>query len=264
MRRGIRQNLGRRDAFRAFVVLGAVTALLAQTVSGPPKGTGPYRESVLVELIVLDPTIKLDIRYASTHNFIGKAVYPRARAFLQRPAAEALVAAHRWLRERGYGLLVYDGYRPWSVTKLFWDIAPDKRAILADPAVGSNHNRGCAVDVGLYDLRSGRQVEMPSGYDEITERSFVTYQGGTAKERSHRDLLRTAMERDGYFFVLPEEWWHYDFKDYREYAIQDVPFSAILVAEKVGATAASGKRSPLRSRSTRPASLPLFFNLSMT
>jgi D-alanyl-D-alanine dipeptidase len=182
----------------------------------------------LVELVALDPTIKLDIRYATPRNIAGRAVYPEARAFLQRPAAEALLPAHRWLAQYGYGLLIYDAYRPWSVTKLFWDItSPEKRAFVADPAVGSVHNRGCAVDVGLYDLRTGREVEMPSGYDEMTERSFVTYGGGSAEQRARRDLLRSAMEREGYFFVYPEEWWHFDFKDFREYAVLNIPFSAI-------------------------------------
>lgn len=98
---------------------------------------------------------------------------------------------------------------------------------VADPSVGSVHNRGCAVDVGLYDLRTGREVQMPSDYDEMTRRAFVTYQGGTAEQQKHRNLLRKAMEREGYFFVYPEEWWHYDFKDFRDYAILDLPFSAI-------------------------------------
>jgi D-alanyl-D-alanine dipeptidase len=196
--------------------------------AGPPKGAGPYRASDLVELVKLDPTLKLDIRYATANNFVGRPVYPEARAFLQKPAAEALLAAHRWLKERGYGILVYDAYRPWTITKLFWDITPaDKKMFVADPAVGSMHNRGCAVDVGLFDLKTGREVEMPGGYDEMSARSFVTYAGGTPDQRAHRDLLRNAMERDGYFFVYPEEWWHYDFKDSREYAVQDIAFSAI-------------------------------------
>lgn len=199
-----------------------------ETSAGPPKGCDPCRPRELVELVALDPTIRLDVRYATSDNFSGRAVYPQARAFLQRPAAEALVAAHRWLRERGYGIVVFDGYRPWSVTRLFWEITPaEKRIFVADPASGSRHNRGCAVDVGLYELASGRIVEMPSGYDEMTERSFVTYAGGTAEQRARRDLLRTAMEREGKFFVLPEEWWHYDYKDYREYGIADVPFAAL-------------------------------------
>jgi D-alanyl-D-alanine dipeptidase len=210
------------------VALVAAQAPARQDVGGPPKGVGPYRASDLVELVTLDPTIRLDIRYATANNFVGRPVYPEARAFLQRPAAEALVSAHRWLRERGYGLLVYDAYRPWAITKLFWDVTPaDKKMFVADPAVGSKHNRGCAADVGLFDLKTGREVEMPGGYDEMTERSFVTYTGGTPEQRARRDLLRKAMEREGYFFVYPEEWWHYDFKDSREYAVQDIPFSAI-------------------------------------
>ncbi len=213
----------------ALCMIACIAAeVTAQTPSGPPIGDGPYRPDALVELVKLDPTIKLDIRYATSNNFFGKAVYSEPRAFLQRPAAEALLSVHRWLKEKGYGLVVYDAYRPWSVTKLFWDITPpDKRVFVADPSVGSVHNRGCAVDVGLFDLRTGREVEMPGAYDEMTERSFVTYTGGTVEQRAHRDLLRKAMEQDNYFFVYPEEWWHYNFKDLRDYAIQDIPFSAI-------------------------------------
>lgn len=213
-------------------LLAAVACLVvaagAEPQLVPPKGCEPCNPSELVEPVLLDPTIRLDIRYATPDNFTGRAVYAEARAFLQRPAAEALVLVHRWLREQGYGLVVYDAYRPWSVTKLFWDITPaNERMFVADPATGSVHNRGCAVDVGLFDLRTGVVLETPSAYDESTERSFVTYGGGTAEQRAHRDLLRTAMERDGYFFVYPEEWWHYNFKDYRDFAIQDAEFSAI-------------------------------------
>jgi D-alanyl-D-alanine dipeptidase len=210
------------------VAAGLGLLVAAQTPSGPPKGGGPYRPSALVELVKLDPTIRLDIRYATPNNFVGRAVYPEARAFLQRPAAEALLVANRKLKSQGYGLVVFDAYRPWSITKVFWDITPkDKKMFVADPAVGSKHNRGCAVDIGLYDLRTGALVEMPGAYDEMSERSFVTYSGGTAGQRAHRDLLRKTMEQDGYFFVYPEEWWHYDFRDFREYAVQDIPFSAI-------------------------------------
>ena len=213
-------------ALAAALVVGQAPA--GQVAPGPPRGGGPYRASDLVELARLDPTIKLDIRYATANNFVGRPVYPEARAFLQRPAAVALVAAHRWLKGRGYGIVVYDAYRPWTITKLFWDLTPaDKKAFVADPAVGSKHNRGCAVDVGLFDLKTGKEVEMPGAYDEMSERSFVTYTGGTPAQTAHRDLLRKAMERDGYFFVYPEEWWHYDYKDSRDYAVQDVPFSAI-------------------------------------
>ncbi len=194
--------------------------------------------AILFRIITTGPTLektfnyeaKIDIKNketATANNFTGRAVYPEARAFLQRPAAEALVSAHRWLKDKGYGLVVYDAYRPWSVTKLFWDITPpEKRMFVADPATGSVHNRGCAVDVGVYDLKTGLVAEMPGAYDEMSERSFVTYPGGTPEQRARRDLLREAMEREGCFFVYPEEWWHYDFKDFMQYEVLDTPFSA--------------------------------------
>lgn len=207
------------------VVIAAVLLALVQT--GPPKETGTFRPADLVELVTLDPTIKLDIRYATAHNLAGRAVYTEARAFLQRPAAEALLRAHRALRSKGYGLLVFDGYRPWRVTKLFWDVTPaDKHEFVADPAKGSKHNRGCAVDLSMYELASGREVEMPGAYDEMSERSYVTYTGGSAEARMKRDLLREVMEHEG-FFVEPNEWWHFNYKDWTSYGIQDIPFNEI-------------------------------------
>ena len=131
---------------------------------GPPKDPNATRAADLVELVKLDPTIKLDIRYAGTNNFLGKPVYKEARAFLQRPAAEALVAAHRELARDGYGLLIHDGYRPWAITKLFWDMTSGfQREFVADPATGSKHNRGCAVDLTMYDLASGRPSRCRAG-----------------------------------------------------------------------------------------------------
>ena len=207
------------------VIIAAVLLLTLQ--GGPPKETGTFRKADLVELVTLDPTIKLDIRYATPNNLAGRAVYTEARAFLQRPAAEALVRAHRALRAKGYGLLIFDGYRPWRVTKLFWEVTPpEKHEFVADPAKGSKHNRGCAVDLSMYDLTTGREVEMPGIYDEMSERSYVTYAGGSAEARARRDLLRDTMEREG-FFVEPNEWWHFNYKDWTSYGIQDIPFSEI-------------------------------------
>jgi D-alanyl-D-alanine dipeptidase/kynurenine formamidase len=207
------------------VLLLAVTPLTAQ--EAPPREAGPFRTADLVELTAVDPTIKLDVRYATPNNLTGRAVYTEGRAFLQRPAAEALARVQSALREKGYGLVVFDGYRPWRVTKLFWDITPaEKKSFVADPAKGSKHNRGCAVDLSLVDVKTGREIEMPSVYDEMSERSYPTYDGGTSAQRDARDLLRKAMEREG-FFVFSHEWWHFDFKDWGAYPILDVPFSAI-------------------------------------
>jgi D-alanyl-D-alanine dipeptidase len=190
----------------------------------PPREQGTFLASDLVELVKLDPTIKLDIRYATTNNFLGTPLYTQARAFLQRPAAEALVRAHRELKAEGYGLIIHDGYRPWYVTEIFWTATPDdKKLFVANPAQGSRHNRGCAVDLSLYDLRTGKEVEMPSGYDEMTKRAYADYPGGTAEERARRALLRHAMEKQG-FAVNPDEWWHFDYKDWKQYPIQNARF----------------------------------------
>ncbi|HWC95890.1 MAG TPA: M15 family metallopeptidase [Candidatus Sulfopaludibacter sp.] len=190
----------------------------------PPEEHGNFRESDPIDVATLDKRIKLDIRYATDRNFLSTPVYSSARAFLQRPAAEALRRAQRELLKQGYGLLIFDAYRPWYVTKIFWDATPvDKHQFVADPAQGSRHNRGCAVDLSLYDLKTGKEIEMTGGYDEMSERSYPNYTGGTPEQRAHRDLLRQEMEKQG-FFVFTTEWWHFDFRDWRDYAIQNVPF----------------------------------------
>jgi D-alanyl-D-alanine dipeptidase len=193
----------------------------------PPVEPGEFRPADLVELTSLDPTIRLDIRYATTRNFLGTPLYSQARAFMQRPAAQAVVRVQRALAAEGYGLLVHDAYRPWYVTKVFWDATPaDEHEFVADPAVGSRHNRGCAVDLTLYDLKTGRAVEMPSLYDEMSPRAYPAYAGGTAQQRRLRDLLRRYMEAEG-FTVYEYEWWHFDYRDWKSYAIQNARFEAL-------------------------------------
>jgi D-alanyl-D-alanine dipeptidase len=217
--------------FRACVLIAMLAAGSARAQEGPPPPDPvASRPAELVELVRLDPGIRLDIRYATPNNLTGRAVYDEARAFLQRPAAEALLAAHRELARHGYGLLIHDGYRPWRVTKLFWDVTPPAlREFVADPRTGSKHNRGCAVDLTMYDLANGQAVVMPSGYDEMTRRAYPDYPGGPPDARARRDLLRAVMERHG-FTVEPNEWWHFNYRDWREYPILDIPFSAIGVA----------------------------------
>ena len=192
--------------------------------ASPPEEPGPFRKPELAELVTLDPAIHLDIRYATKNDFLGTPVYTQARAFLQRPAAEALVRALHKLEPLGYGLLIHDAYRPWYVTKIFWDATPPEGKIfVADPSEGSRHNRGCAIDLTLYDLDTGKPIEMPGTYDEMSPRSFPDYPGGTSLQRWHRDLLRRAMESEG-FTVYEHEWWHVDYKDWREYPILNIEF----------------------------------------
>jgi D-alanyl-D-alanine dipeptidase len=195
----------------------------------PPAEPGPFRKPDLVELATLDPAIRLDIRYATTNNFLSTPVYTETRAFMQRPAAEALLRVRHKLQPLGYGLLIHDAYRPWYVTKIFWDATPPEGKIfVADPQKGSKHNRGCAVDLTLYDLATGQPVEMPGLYDEMSPRSFPNFPGGTSLQRWHRDLLRRAMESEG-FTVNEDEWWHFDYKDWKQYGILNVPFEKIAV-----------------------------------
>ena len=208
----------------AVVVIGF---LLDGCSTRPPHETGTFKATDLVELVKLDTAIHLDIRYATNNNLVGRPVYKEARAFLQRPAAEALVDVNKELRPLGYGLLVFDGYRPWSVTKLFWDLTSEEnKKFVANPKQGSRHNRGCAVDLSLYEISSGKEVQMTGVYDEMSERSYPNYSGGTAEQRKMRELLRSKMEAHG-FTVYDYEWWHFDFIDWKSYAIGNIQFSAI-------------------------------------
>ncbi len=190
----------------------------------PPEETGEFLDTDLVEVVTLDPGLRLDVRYAGSDNFLRAPIYPEARVFLQRPAAEAVVRANRVLQAHGYGLLLFDGYRPWYVTRMFWDATPsEQRNFVADPATGSRHNRGCAIDLSLFDLKTGLEVPMPSGYDEFSERAHPDYAGGKAEQRAARDLLRTTMEAEG-FTVNDDEWWHYDCRDWQKYRIGNAFF----------------------------------------
>lgn len=193
----------------------------------PPNENGNFLEPDLVELIRLDSTIRLDVRYATTNNFMGEQFYSQARAFLQRPAAEALGRVQQALRKLGYSLLIHDAYRPWYVTKMFWDATPQaQKEFVADPAKGSRHNRGCAVDLSLFDLKAGRPVEMVSGYDEFSHRAYPEYMGGTSLQRWYRSLLRREMEAEG-FKVFESEWWHFDYRDWRKYPIGIATFEEL-------------------------------------
>src|SRR5581483_384427 len=169
-------SLGAQQQVQQFHItpVRPVAELRAEALKAtPPTETGDFRKPDLVELVKVDPTIKLDIHYASTNNFLGTAMYTQARAFMERPAAEALARVSAKLHEQGLGLLVFDAYRPWYVTKIFWDATPaDKHDFVANPQEGSRHNRGCAVDLSLYDLKTGKPLSMPSDYDEMSPRAY--------------------------------------------------------------------------------------------
>jgi len=223
---------GAEEAFRIEPVKPVAALRRDALAAQPPTEEGRTGIPDLVELRTLDPSIRYDIRYAGSNNFMGVPFYESEHAFMQRPAAEAVVRVHRNLKKRGYGLVIFDAYRPWAVTKMFWDATPaSMKDFVADPSQGSRHNRGCAVDVTLYDLATGRPIEMVSGYDEFTERAYPWYQGGTTLRRWHRDLLRSAMEAEG-FSVYEYEWWHFDYELWRKYPIMAETFEQMQSRQK--------------------------------
>jgi D-alanyl-D-alanine dipeptidase len=223
---GAEVEAGVRAAVRADPDTLRARALAAS----PPVETAEHRPADLVDLSTLDPTIRFDIRYAGSDNFMGLPLYERAAAYMQRPAALALARAAQTLKAKGYGLLIHDAYRPWFVTWMFWEATPpEDHMFVADPAQGSRHNRGCAVDLTLYDLKTGKPVEMPSRYDEMSGRSYADFIGGTTRQRAMRSLLREAMVAQG-FEIYPEEWWHFDYKDWRHYGIGTQTFSELAKA----------------------------------
>ena len=137
--------------------------------------------------------------------------YEESRAFINRVAATKLIDASKELNKIGYGLIIYDSYRPWYVTKMFWEGTPDElKHFVADPSKGSEHNKGCAIDLGLYNLEDGKPVQMISGYDEFTERAFPSYEGGSKFQREIRDELIQIMEKND-FSVYEYEWWHFNY-----------------------------------------------------
>lgn len=193
----------------------------------PPDETGDFAEPDLVELVEVDPDLHLDVRYAGTNNFMSAAFYQQPRAFMQRPAAMAVARANQRLRALGYGLLIHDAYRPWYVTRMFWDATPESMKIfVANPENGSRHNRGAAVDLTLFDLATGEPIRMTGGYDEFSERSFPDYMGGTSRQRWHRKLLRDVMEDEG-FTVYEYEWWHFDFGGWERFPILNATFEEL-------------------------------------
>ncbi|OYY70151.1 MAG: hypothetical protein B7Y00_08545 [Sphingomonadales bacterium 17-56-6] len=188
----------------------------------------PHDPQRLLELIKLDPTIRLDMRYATTNNFTGRVLYDEARAFLATPAALAVVRASKAAQADGFGLTIYDAYRPWRITKKLWDATPvgPKKEYVANPKRGSKHNRGCAVDLTLHDLQTGQLVEMPTGFDDFSDKAHRDYRGATAVASAHRARLAGYLEAEG-FVGLSNEWWHFDFTGWAQFPVMDIPFNKI-------------------------------------
>lgn len=178
----------------------------------------------LVDIRTINRNISLDIRYATANNFLKQKMYPIAKCALRNSVAQKLALVQTDLEKIGLGLKVYDCYRPFSVTKQMWEFLPDPRYV-ANPARGSRHNRGAAVDLTLVD-RTGKELEMPTPYDDFTTKAHRNYQGGSAESRKNRQLLEDAMKKQG-FIGISTEWWHFDSEDWEKFAILDISLSAI-------------------------------------
>ena len=210
-----------------ILIIFAILLTNMQSLAKATKLPIKTRPNELVEIIKLDPTLKLDIRYATKNNFLGRPIYKQAKAFLQKPVAESLIEVNKEIQKSGFAFLIFDGYRPWSVTKIFWDeTIPEKRRFVADPKIGSIHNRGCAVDLTLYDLKTSKPLKMPSEYDDFSEKAYPTYIGGTEEERKNRDFLIKVMKEED-FTPHPNEWWHFNHKSCKYYMVLDIPFEDI-------------------------------------
>jgi D-alanyl-D-alanine dipeptidase len=190
------------------------------------KADDPKR---LIELVTLDPAIRLDMRYATANNFTGRVLYDEARAFLAAPAAQAVARASKAAQADGFGLTIYDAYRPWRITKKLWDATPvgPKKEYVANPKRGSKHNRGCAVDLTLHDLRTGQLVEMPTEFDDFSEKAHRDYMGATPAALANRARLQRYLEAEG-FVGLSNEWWHFDFTGWEQFPVMDIPFNKVV------------------------------------
>jgi D-alanyl-D-alanine dipeptidase len=182
-------------------------------------------DKALVEINKYIPGIQLDIRYATTNNFMHERMYKQARAFTRLSVAKALKAVEAELKTQGLGLKIYDGYRPYTVTEKFYLKASDKHFV-ADPKKGSKHNRGCAIDLSVIDLKTGKELDMPTPFDSFSPKAAADYTDLPAQVIQNRALLKTVMESHG-FKVLSNEWWHFDFTGWQNFELLDVPFEQL-------------------------------------
>ncbi|WPU99303.1 M15 family metallopeptidase [Mucilaginibacter sp. cycad4] len=179
----------------------------------------------LVEIKKYIPEIILDLRYATGNNFMHRRMYTTGKAFARLPVVKALQQVEAELKGQGLGLKIYDAYRPYSVTVNFYEMAPDTNFV-ADPRKGSKHNRGCAIDLSLINLKSGTELDMPTGFDSFSRKAGANYMNLPPQQIANRELLKTVMAKYG-FKVLSTEWWHYDFIGWAGYELMDIPVQSL-------------------------------------
>jgi len=218
---------GRRTGYT--IAAAAFFAFACASQSSPETQRQGRDDSPLVDVATLDDSIVIDIRYATPHNFTGVVLYPVGRCLLRRAVAERLVRVQQDLRRQGLRVKVWDCYRPFSVQKEFWSLQPDERYVAkpvskdGKPIAGSKHNRGAAVDLTLIGA-NGTELDMPSRYDDFSERAHRDYRASSPQARRNMETLERAMVAEG-FEPLPTEWWHFDGPGWQEFEILDVPLA---------------------------------------
>ncbi|MDQ0968789.1 D-alanyl-D-alanine dipeptidase [Flavobacterium sp. W4I14] len=205
------------SAIKKLVVVSSYNQYLASVKTDP--------NNELVEIKKAIPSIKLDIRYATKNNFMQQVMYKQARAFARKPVVESLKKIQKELNKKGYGLKIFDGYRPYAVTIEFYKKASDKNFV-ANPAKGSKHNRGCAVDLTLINLKTGKEITMPTPYDSFSAAAAAKYENVSPEAKKNRDFLIAVMAKYR-LNVLENEWWHYDFSGWKNYDLMDIPFEKL-------------------------------------
>jgi D-alanyl-D-alanine dipeptidase len=204
-------------ATKKLVVVNSYNQYLASIKTNP--------DNELVEIKKAIPNIKLDIRYATKNNFMQQVMYKQARAFARKPVVESLKKIQAALNKKGYGLKIFDGYRPYAITVEFYKKASDKNFV-ANPAKGSKHNRGCAVDLTLINLKTGKEILMPTPYDSFSAAAAAKCENVSPEAKKNRDFL-IAIMRKYKMNVLENEWWHYDFSGWKNYDLMDIPFEKL-------------------------------------
>jgi D-alanyl-D-alanine dipeptidase len=217
-------------AFQLYAI--SVVAQLKNKYGLTPTTLKQYQESIktnpqkeLIDLEKLIPNIVLDIRYATANNFTKEKIYNLAKAYARKPVAEAVKKAQAELNKQGLGIKVFDGYRPYSATIKFYEVCRDT-TFVASPYRGSRHNRGCAVDITLIDLKTKQELKMPTPYDAFVKEARPTYPIKDDEAKKNRELLIKVMSKYG-FKVNASEWWHFDFIGYRNYEVLDIDFEEL-------------------------------------
>ena len=189
------------------------------------KSLTGHPEKELVDLEKVIPGLVLDIRYATTNNFTGERIYDMAKAYARKPVAESLRKVQQALKSQGLAVKIFDAYRPYRATVRFYEVYRDTTYV-ASPYRGSRHNRGCALDLTLIDLKTGKELEMPTGYDSFSRKAWPSTPVDDPQVRKNREMLISIMEENG-FRVNASEWWHYDFRGWKNFEVLDIDFDEL-------------------------------------